>query len=73
MRVRAVWKIKGLNPFKVHFCPDDFIQKTVEVPDSITMKEVEQLAKEDHQEGYEFLRVEKVDNGVPLTPKKEKS
>ncbi len=72
MKVQARWKIKGLNPFKLQFAPDDMYFKTVEVPDNTSMEQVERWAREDPvKEGYVFVGVEKVSDDAKLSPKKE--
>lgn len=60
MKVKAVYKKKGLNPFKLRFFDDDFYKKTVDVDDGTDMDKVKKCAVKDAMPGYELIQVEKV-------------
>ena len=60
MKIKARWRKTGLNPFQQMFHEGDFISKTVEVDDDVEMKQLEQFAKDNTQEGYEFIEVVKL-------------
>ena len=60
MKVKARYRKEGLNPFKIKFSIDDFYSKTVEVADDFEWEQLREYAKEDTQEGYVFINIEKV-------------
>jgi hypothetical protein len=69
MKIKAYWKPIIRNPFipDVNRIPTGYT-KTVEVPDDMELKEVEDFAKMDTQKGYEFDKIEIVDDNVKLSP-----
>jgi hypothetical protein len=68
MKIQAIWKKKGLNPFKPEFDRRDFYKKVVEVEDCISMESLKRFAIADTLDGYEFLRIEKVPDCTPVSP-----
>jgi hypothetical protein len=69
MKIKAYWKPIIRNPFipDINRIPRG-CTKTVEVPDDMDLKEVENFAKADTQEGYVFDKIEVMPDDAKLSP-----
>jgi hypothetical protein len=63
MKLRAVYLIKNANPFLLRI--EDYLSQfqyavAKDLPDDVDMKQMEAFAREMTPEGFDFLRLEKI-------------
>ena len=59
MKVKAIYRKKGLNPFARKLPRDSFLSITAEIPEGTKRNEIIKLARKAIPSGYEFAKIEK--------------